>query len=65
MWSYYYKGKTKGTQDEEPRKEKLRSSKAIQAEAHVDVVGLAAAATDEGPKVLVATRRLREVNDLS
>ena len=36
-----------------------------QAEAHVDVVGLAAAATDEGPKVLGTIRWLRVVNDLS
>ena len=42
------------------REKKLRSSKARnQAEAHVDVVGLAAAATDEGPKVLGAIRWLR------
>ena len=31
----------------------------------MDVVGLAAAATDEGPKVLGAVRMLRVVNDLS
>ena len=56
-----------GRRDMEPKIEKktLRSSKANQAEAHMDVVGLAAAATDEGSKVLGVLRRLRVVNDLS
>ena len=47
------------------RKKNCAPARRNQAEAHVDVVGLAAAATDEGSKVLGVLRRLRVVNDLS
>ena len=56
---------TIGTQGQRAERKSCAPARRNQAEAHVDVVGLAAAATDEGPKVLGAIRRLRVVNDLS
>ena len=47
IYIYYYFG---AKRTKEPKKGELLSSKANQAEAHVDVVGLAAAATNKGQK---------------
>ena len=64
LYIYYIQARTIGTQGQEPRGKAALQHGKNQAEAHVDVVGLAAAASMKDQKCQGATMDLGVENDL-